>query len=237
MDRKRSRDVELKNPRPTKLLKRKHGYIHSTLFQVPLEKRDIQSFSTPMNQHVENPMNCGAVSTQLLRMIPKAFSEELSKQNTPTTVDNWAQYMNTLVSDPTYYRIDSVSDISFAIGILRERLFEGFATLIGITRRAPSGEQPVGHFFVLANLRPGTFYLIDPQIQFSTDSNGVADYMRNNALNGDVYVITTREPHTRDEFQSQYVDHFLSNLVTFECSIGARRTKRRTTRRRKSGRK
>ena len=61
--------------------------------------------------------------------------------------------------------------------------------------------------------------------------------MRNNALNGDVYVITTREPHTRDEFQSQYVDHFLSNLVTFECSIGARRTKRRTTRRRKSGRK
>lgn len=212
---------------PRKIAKK--GITHSILFQVPLEKRDIRAFTNPLNQG-RNPMNCGAVSTQLLRIIPKALSEHLSVSNTPTSMNDWLAYMNIRSKNAAYYIPDASPDATHAIDMIRENLFEGFATLVGVTRVLPSGQPGVGHFFVLASLRPGLFYLLDPQVQFSTNAAGISKYLHDLQLNGEVVVVLTSDPHTRQEFDSDYIDHFLPDLLTSECSIkGGKR--RRTMRR------
>lgn len=246
MDRKRPREehaIQVRRRQPTgerlpKYAKRTYyPNIQSTLFQVPLEKRDLDSFRTPMNQQVENPMNCGAVSTQLLHIIPKAVVEQLSKENTPTSVDQWVSYMNKRTPTKTEYYSDSTRDIAHAFDVLQTQLFEGFATLVGITRVSPEGEMLLGHFFVVVKLRPGNFYLLDPQIRMGTDANGIMKYLEEQQLNGEVVVIATNEPQTRGDFQTDYIDRFLPDLLTTECSIKGGRKKRRMTRRRKTGRK
>jgi hypothetical protein len=121
------------------------------------------------------------------------------------------------------------SAVSEGIGIIKDNLFEGFGTLVGITRNTPSGEPAVGHFFVVANLRPGVFYLLDPQVRFGTDSNGLRAYIESQQLNGDIVVLTTAVAHTPAEFESEYINYFLPDLITSECSIsrGGRHKKHR----------
>ena len=256
-DRKRTRDTTIPVASPKnqvvfpdpKRLRYDPSIPSSHLFQVPLSPCQVLEFKTPSSQAATNPENCAAVSAQLIGIISSAKSEELSayrfgqgQKDRFTRIQmmahlhQWSSHINRLLrlvastTPDDMYNTFLSENITDGFAGIRNSLFDGFATIVLITRRVGDKIES-GHFIVIAKTGM-ELTVIDPQFRtMYTDKESIDAYLTGMQLNGMVETIQSSRPRTADEFRRDY-DGFLKAIP----AIGSRR-ERKHTRRRKPARK
>lgn len=192
----------------------------STLFQIPLRPEEVTYFENPKNQPDYNPMNCGAVSGQLLGFVSKQTSEIMTEKGIGMGIEEWVQEFNRVSGSQEY------SSELTTLAEVEKDLFPGCATLVLFTR---SGA--VGHYCVLAKDSKNNIYILDPQARMVISRGGFSEYFKQQLFTDFVFVIRTA-PRTEDEHFSAYIDDILSSRLTSECRIAGKR--KRSTRKRKT---
>lgn len=191
----------------------------STLFQTQLRPEDVTFFENPANQPQYNPMNCGAVSGQLLGLVSKRSSEIMTAEKIGMGIQEWVDEFNKISDSPVYsHNLVTLRDIETS-------LFPGFATLVLFTRL-----DDLGHYCVVAKDSKNEIYILDPQSRIVVPSEKISEYFKEQSFTDLVYVIRT-PPRTKEEHLSAYIDEILSSQLS-ECRLGGKR--KRSTRKRKT---
>lgn len=193
----------------------------STLFQTQLSNKDILYFRNPENQPAYNPMNCGAVSGQLLGIVSKKLAEKMTARMEGVYIQDWENDLNTAAGR----RIYSIQQTNL-VDIYND-LFDGFGTLVLFTRVGGPG-----HYCVLALGNDHELYLLDAQLrQVYKGKAAIEQYLQTQGLVGPMLVIRTI-PKTKDEHINTFINDFLSRHFS-ECRIGGKRKTRKTRKPRK----
>jgi hypothetical protein len=191
----------------------------SSLFQTRLSKRDTAYFRNPDNQPAYNPLNCAAVSAQLLGIIPKSLAERMTARFEGAYIQEWEDALN-YMAGKRIYRIQEAKMVD-----IYNDLFDGFATLVLFTR-----VNGPGHYCVLASGPDHELYLLDAQMREVYQGRGeIEPYLQRQRLDGPALVIRTT-PKTKEE----HVDTFINDVLSWQlsqCRLGGK--KKRTTRKRK----
>ena len=196
----------------------------STLFQTQLSNRDIVYFRNPENQPAYNPLNCGAVSGQLLGIVSKTLAEKMTAGITGVYIQEWEDSLNKIAGKKIYHVEQTKLDEIY------NDLFDGFGTLVLFTRAVG-----LGHYCVLASGNDHELYLLDAQTrQAYKGREAIEQYLQSQLLIGPTLVIRTI-PKTKNEHIDTFIDDFLSRNLA-ECRTGGKR-KTRKTRKLRSSRK
>ena len=191
----------------------------STVFQAQLRPTDVKFFENPESQPRYNPMNCGAVSGQLLGIVSKSVSEEMTKQRIGVALDEWVNELNKLAGSQIYRKEPA------SLQTIRNSLFPGFATLALFTRI-----DNIGHYAVIAVGKDNNLYILDPQIRKVFKNDEITQYIQEGNLDGPIYILRT-PPRTKSEHISAFIDDILAGHMS-ACHLGGKR--KRSTRKRKT---
>lgn len=181
----------------------------SNLFQVPISPADVAMFKNPPSQPPSYPMNCGAVSGQLLRIVSDAESELMTQRRIGTTWGEWINYINTkkpagVIEYRTAIVFNEFETSRDSIRTIEPLLFPGFATLVSVHRTT----RPAGHYFVLAKDAEGRTYILDPQIRHVVQSHQLQAYLELGKLDAHLITIKVNPPRTAHEFRTDFRSGF-----------------------------
>lgn len=204
----------------------------SNLFQLQLNDRDTRMFTNPPNQPANNPINCGAVTAQLLGLITPTVAEEMTARREGVMINGWVKTLNAMINPQKLTAVIEGMTID-TLTNLQNRLFPGFATFVLATRLDPATNmETIGHYFVIARTETN-IYLIDPQIRRTfTGPDQIVQYLLEEGLTGNLYSLHLQPPLTKSEHSSLYIEHFLADNLS-RCRTGGKRKNRRRTVKRK----
>ena len=204
----------------------------SNLFQLQLNDRDTRMFTNPPAQPANDPVNCGAVTAQLLGLITPAVSEEMTARREGVFLANWVNTLNGIIGHKELTAVREAITLN-ALTNIRNKLFPGFATFVLATRVDPiTNIETTGHYFVMARA-DGILYLVDPQIRRTfAGPDEIAQYLIAEGLTGTLYSLELKTPLTKTEQRSFYIEHFLADNLS-RCRTGGKRKNRRRTVKRK----
>ena len=253
--RKRIRDIGVQIASPknqssiSKRLRLDPSIPRSSLFQVPLSRCQVLQFKNPPSQDIQDPQNCAAVSAQLIGIISPTKSNELSayrfnqglgdsvtRSQMMAYMTQWTSHINRLLrrssstSPEDMYSTLRSNDIPSVLNGINDNLFDGFATIVLISRQVDN-KTVSGHFMVVA--KTGTeLSVIDPQRRrVDTGAQSINTYLEEIGLNGMAETIQSVRRRSAEEFRRDY-----AGFVKTIPAIGSKRNRRRT-RRRKAARK
>ena len=176
----------------------------SDLFQLPFDERDVACYRRPGSQPKKEPMNCGAVSGNLLRLLTMKESEELTKKGAKAPsayVENWPVFLkNTLQSGDVDFKTENVSDIP----AISRFLFSGHATIV-FGRRSGSG-----HVFVLRRIDENHVEILDPQSLERFDA--MEEYIRKEQFFSYIAIFFTK-PLTPSQISNIHLEGVLSKNI------------------------
>jgi hypothetical protein len=198
------------------------------LFQVPFTKKDLDRFRAPDSQPAVNPVNCGPVSGQLLGIITRALSNQLTVARRGMTLAEWEYEISNVLNSQVEGSIKSPAD---GPSYFLQKLFPGHATMVIYNR----GGGQLGHAFVVAKTMEDRLYILDAQSREVYEDD--KDYYR--VLGGDPVNITVflfTEPKTKSEIEKQQID-YLTKSMSELCIKGGTRKALRLKTIRKSHRK
>lgn len=199
--------------------------VKSRLFQVPLTPTDVKIYEPPPNQPLINPTNCGAVTGQLLGLVSSSSAEQMTAQQQGVFIDEWVTHLNVTAGGNVYRSEETTVDE------IHNQLFEGNATMVLFLR--PAG---MGHYVVLANHKHKT-YLLDPQVGETVPYEGIRNYLQTTGLTGEILVVKSMEPRTKEQHEDVFIDDLLSWQMS-ACKLGGKRkTQRRKHRKSRLRRK
>ena len=187
----------------------------SSLFQALLSPRDVRYFKNPESQPQYNPMNCAAVSGQLLGMIPSSTSEKMTVGMMGVHFQEWLNELNKAAGQEIYRSEQSSLDK------LYNELFVGFGTLVLFTR-----PNVGGHYCVVTLGEDNNLYLLDPQKRKVFKNEEIPKYLQEQQLTGPIYVIKS-VPRTKSPHISAFVEDILAGKLS-ACRVGGKRKPRRT---------
>lgn len=203
-----------------------------TLFQLPLNDRDIARFRTPIRQGFASgaPMNCGAVSGSLLGILTSEETEHLTQQGieAPSAyAEGWVAYLNRLVEKPGFYEVRQTGWTE-----IYNDLIQNHGTIVLGTR----GED-IGHYFVVRRTSLGELEILDPQSKtMYTGMPSIEGYLAETGLTTEPLAFFSREPQTQQQINDLFVNYFLSNSLV-KCRITGGQKKRQTRRKKRHTRK
>jgi hypothetical protein len=203
----------------------------SQLYQVQLKKTDVEYFKNPQNQPSTNPMNCGAVTAQLLGIVTPLQSEAMTSLTLGTFTSDWEGAFSRFgMMDTRGKRVAVTSyrmrNASQGIQTVERNLFRGFATPVLALRRTG-----VGHYFVVAKSKEDELYILDAQQRFVARGREVIGrYIHTNQLDGDFLVFQTDRELTPSDYISAYVSGPLAANLSYTISGGKKRRKTKRTR-------
>ena len=128
----------------------------SSLFQVRITDRNLTGFVTPSSQPRIAPMNCAAVSGQLLGLISPGTADEMTRLGQGRPVEEWADHASKVIGSPVTIHTQPATEFTrfFAFA-----LFPGFATLM---LSLPT-QNSIGHYVVVGKRLDGNIVILDPQ--------------------------------------------------------------------------
>lgn len=174
----------------------------SALLQVRMTNEQLQGFVTPISQPAVNPMNCTAVTAQLLKLITPAMATYLTSSDIQPYTQEWADYASTLLRKKTYIEGSPLTPQTFAK--MWAHLFPGFGTFV-IT----SDEQSA-HAFVVGRFLDGTPVILDPQIRkgyFNFEK-----YFQENRPNDQYIQVIRTEYLNSKEYYDSFSKHLSENV-------------------------
>lgn len=180
--------------------------IRTQLFQKRITPNDTKFFENPSTQPELNPMNCAAVSGQLLGIVSKKTAEEMTDKAIGKTLDEWILAMNKLGS--TKY---SAKDVDF--NTIYNQLFLGYATIGFFTRT-----DGTGHAAVIVRYTDGNTYILDPQVRDVYVNEDIVNFKRRGNYTDRIFVLYSNTPLTKEEYDTIFAEDILSALV-HQCNI------------------
>lgn len=180
--------------------------ITSRLFQKHITPNDTKFFENPSNQPELNPMNCAAVSGQLLGIVSKKTSEEMTGKVIGTTLDEWIVAMDKLGSNKYSYKA-----VDFAT--IQRELFWGYATLGFFTRT-----DGTGHVAVIVRYTDGNIYILDPQVRDVYVNEDIASFKHRGRYTDTIFVIYSDKALTKEQYDNIFINDILSSLL-HQCNV------------------
>lgn len=179
----------------------------SPLLQIRITNEQLRGFVSPISQPKDNPMNCGAVTGQLTKLVSPQVAETMTITGEGKYVPQWVKHTTQLVGQQTnaiFY------DIRIFNGFFMDRLFPGFATFVG-------SYDPVtntGHFFVVGRFVNGQLVILDPQIR--KGYLNIESYFKENRPNDTQLVAIILEKEQPLAFYDAF-SNYLSENVESTC--------------------
>lgn len=187
------------------------------LFQLPLTESDVSRFKNPDTQPLVGAINCGAVSAQLIGIVTRGISTDITSAERGMYIQEWVDSMNEAAGFAAYSW-----NIGSKVGPLFDNLFNGHATMVLVDAPAVG----VGHYFVIARDNDGIPYVLDPQAALLGNEHAVfqgeekiEEYLASGGLTGNAWVFTTEKPMTVSEHMSLYTASTLATLFDRICSV------------------
>lgn len=193
----------------------------SNVFQVPLTPSDVAFFENPKNQPIENAINCGAVSGQLLGLYSKETAEGMTELNIGITLEWWVDELNRVSKGSIVtYTLRNV----LGIGYIEDHLFTNYATLVFLTRTGAAGHTVVGVYD-----KDRKFYILDPQKRMVYAKSEIPAYFAEESITG-ITLILANVQLPREVFDDIYINTFLSDKLLTGCKLGGKRKRTRKSR-------
>lgn len=179
----------------------------SSLLQIRITNEQLRGFVSPIAQPDVNPMNCGAVAGQLLKLVTPDLANTMTMSGMGMYVSEWVQHTSGLVKKQTY-GIDR--DIRTFGDFFVSMLFPGFATLVGTYNPVTN----TGHFFVIGRFLNGHLVILDPQLR--KGYLNILNYFRENRPYDTRFVAIVMEKQQPAAFYDAF-SKYLSESVESSC--------------------
>ena len=187
----------------------------SRLFQVKLNDRDMKVFRTPSAQPFINPVNCGAVTAQLLGLVTPETANQMTRDVEGAVADEWVLFLSRVLQ--TNIVAEEYNRDEFE-AFFDHALFPGFATVVLLL---PNDKD--GHYVVVGKSQAGVLVILDPQSR-------IGYFNVDDVYSFTTFVVFNRDfPRTSYQHETDYID-FLAEIFS-KCKLNGGKRRRKTKRR------
>jgi len=211
----------------------------SALFQVALTPADVKFFDNPSNQpeDLNEAINCGAVSGQLLGLYSKWTAEVMTEQRLASYKQEWITELNREAEGKFTFTLADGLGVDYRYNVnldyVRRNLFTGYATLLMFDRVGVPGHSVVGAYDSSRN-----FYILDAQARRVYAEKDIPRYLIEQQFVSFSVITVEGVGLPKDAYISLYTNIALSGYLKSACALeGGRKRKRKSTRKLRSRRK
>ncbi len=175
----------------------------SSLLQIRMTNYQLRGFTSPISQPIVNPLNCGAVTGQLLKLVTPTVANNMTILGLGKFVQEWIDHTTGLLPQPTHA---TDFDIRAFKALFTKMLFPGFGTFVGTY--SPLTKE--GHFFVVGKFLNGQLVVLDPQLR--KGYLNIENYFQENRpLDTHFIVIETKTKNSRT-YYDKFSKYLLENV-------------------------
>lgn len=186
--------------------------MRSSLFQIPIGERDLKLFQTPSNQPPNYPLNCGAVTAQLLGLVSPETANEMTFRQQGIYIQEWTAYASASFGSPVTSYIYPIASFD---ALFAESLLPGFATLV---LTLPGVGKGLGHYFVVGKTPVGRLVILDPQVRRGF-LNSTAYFQQFSPPHTSFLVLRRNTPRTGAEHENDAIGFLAKQLE--QCNISS----------------
>ena len=197
---------------------------------------------SPISQPEVNPMNCGAVAGQLLKLVTPEAAETMTITGKGMYITQWLKHTSELIGQQT----DIITiDIRMFDDFFTKMLFPGFATFVGSYNPITN----TGHFFVVGRFLNGQLVILDPQLRKGYIN--IVNYFKENRPYDTLLVAIRIKDKQTSAFYDAFSQYLMKNIEStcdpnttpydmdvdvtpefdVEMKVGGKRKRRKTRRR------